>query len=77
MENRYEIDWEKYASLARQASAEGAVLLRNEYTRGRDGGKPYAKIQRARRGREVLTRRACRRCLCSKNYWNLKTAIIL
>ncbi|MBQ9197452.1 MAG: glycoside hydrolase family 3 protein [Clostridia bacterium] len=30
MENRYVINWEKYADAARRAAAEGAVLLRNE-----------------------------------------------
>lgn len=29
MKNRYEIDWDKYAKMARIAGAEGAVLLRN------------------------------------------------
>ena len=27
--NKYVINWEKYAALARQAAAEGAVLLEN------------------------------------------------
>ena len=30
MTNRYIMDWEKYTVLARQAAAEGVVLLRNE-----------------------------------------------
>ena len=30
MENRYMIDWDKYAETARRAAAEGAVLFRNE-----------------------------------------------
>lgn len=30
MKNRYEIDWDAYARMAREAAAEGVVLLRNE-----------------------------------------------
>lgn len=30
MGNRYEINWNRYAALARLTAAEGAVLLRNE-----------------------------------------------
>lgn len=30
MKNRYEIDWDAYAQMARKAAAEGVVLLRNE-----------------------------------------------
>ena len=31
MENRYVLNWDRYAETARQAAAEGAVLLRNEH----------------------------------------------
>lgn len=41
MENRYIIDWEKYADTARRAAAEGAVLLRNE-----KGALPFQQNER-------------------------------